>query len=215
MLVLYHGEFPDSSLLYTISSRAARFCYAKGMNKNLLVVLFSNYGAVISIGFFTPIFALYIVELGGNIADVGLATAIYYIAGGGLMLLLRSLMNKNTSLLRWYVWGNVLESVAAILFIFAQSVLVFYVIQTVHALATAFRVPSQRALYAKLEDKGKEGGEWSVMEGGNFIIIGLSALAGGAVVYYLNFQTVFVMMAVIQLLAALYALRLKARISAA
>ncbi len=179
------------------------------MNKRLIAVLISNYGAVISIGFFTPIFALYVVKLGGTIGDVGIATAIYYIAGGALMLLFRSFMNRRASLANWYILGNVLEAIAALLFIFVQSVLQFYIVQIVHAVATAFRVPSQRALYARLEDRGKEGSEWSVMEGGNFIILGLSAALGGAVVYYMDFGAVFLIMAVVQLIAAIYALSLR------
>jgi Na+/melibiose symporter-like transporter len=179
------------------------------MNKHLLAVLISNYGAVISIGFFTPIFALYVVKLGGTIGDVGIATAIYYIAGGALMLLFRSFMNRRSSLANWYILGNLLEAITALLFIFVQSVLQFYIVQILHAVATALRVPSQRALFARLQDHGKEGSEWSVMEGGDFIILGLSAALGGAVVYYLNFSIVFLIMAFVQTIAAVYALRLR------
>ena len=178
------------------------------MNKKLLVLLLSNYGSVIGLGFFTPIFALYIVKLGGTVAEAGIATAIYYVAGGILMLLFGKIMNSKKSRPRYYVAGNALEGIAALLFILVSSTTQFYIVQLVHALATAMRVPSQRALYAQYQDRGKEGSEWSIMEGGNFIIIGLSAAVGGVVASVMSFQSVFLLMACVQFLTTLYSLRL-------
>lgn len=178
------------------------------MNRRLLVVLLSNYMSVISLGFFAPIFALYVVELGGTVADAGIAAAIYYIAGGFLMLFLRLIINAKKSRAKYYIIGNALEAIAAFLYIFTNSVPQFYIVQLVHALATALRVPSQRALYAQHADKGKEGSEWSIMEGGNFIIIGVSAAAGGLVVTLLSYHAVFVIMGIFQTMTTLYCLKL-------
>lgn len=178
------------------------------MNKKLLVLLLSNYGSVIGLGFFTPIFALYIVKLGGSVAEAGIATAIYYVVGGLLMLLFGAILNSKKSRPKYYVLGNALEGVAALLFIAVSTTMQFYIVQLVHALATAMRVPSQRALYAQYEDKGKEGSEWSLMEGGNFIIIGISAAIGGFVASQMSFKSVFLLMAMVQFLTTLYSLRL-------
>jgi sugar phosphate permease len=178
------------------------------MNKKLLVILLSNYGAVISLGFFTPIFALYVIELGGTVYEAGIATAIYYFVGGLLMLLFRWVINNRKLRIGYYVWGNFLEGVTALLYLAVNTVPQFYLAQLVHALATAMRIPSQRTLYAQFEDRGKEGSEWSIMEGGNFIIIGISAAAGGYVASTFSFQSVFMIMAIIQFLTTLYCLRL-------
>jgi len=181
------------------------------VNKKLLVVLFSNYGAVISLGFYIPIFALYVVKLGGSVRQAGLSTAIYYVLGGVLMLLFRMLTNNKRARPGYYLVGNALEAVAALLFIMVTSVPQLYVVQLVHALATAMRVPSQRALYGQYEDKGKEGSQWSIMEGGNYIIIGLSAAAGGMVASVLSFRIVFLVVAGVQIITTLYSLRLYKR----
>lgn len=178
------------------------------MNRKFLIVLLSNYGAVISLGFFIPIFALYIVELGGSVAEAGIATAIYYILGGIFMLLFRLLINRTSNRPMYYTLGNALETITALCFVFVTSVTQFYIVQVVHALATALRVPSQRTLYSQFTPKGKEGQAWSIMEGGNFIIMGISAAAGGLIVSALSFQTVFLVMAGIQAIATLYCTKL-------
>lgn len=178
------------------------------MNKKLLTVLLSNYGSVISIGFFTPIYALYIVKLGGDVADAGLATAIYFLAAGGLMLLFRFFMNNKKNRPKYYIWGNALEGIAALLFILVNTTMQFYLVQLVHALATAMRVPSQRALYAQYQDRGKEGSEWSIMEGGDFIIMGIAAAVGGYVASTMSFQTVFLLIAGVQFITTIFSLRL-------
>ena len=178
------------------------------MNKKLLVILLSNYGSVIGLGFYIPIFAIYVVKLGGTVQEAGIATAVYYISAGALMLLFRVLVNNKKTRPTYYVWGNALEGVAALLYITVTSVTGFYIVQLVHGLATAMRVPSQRALYAQYQDRGKEGSEWSIMEGGNFVLIGLSAVAGGLVASNFSFHNVFMIVAGIEFIATLHALRL-------
>lgn len=178
------------------------------MNRRFLIVLLSNYGSVISLGFFIPIFALFIVHLGGTAAEAGIATAIYYVLAGIFMLLFRLLINRSSNRPKYYIMGNALETLTALCFVFVTSVSQFYMVQIVHALATALRVPSQRALYAQFTEKGKEGHAWSIMEGGDFVIMGISAAAGGIIVTSLSFQTVFIIMAIVQGITTLYCLRL-------
>lgn len=178
------------------------------MNKYLKSVLLSNYGAVISMGLFTPIFALFVVELGGGAFQVGAAAASYYFLAGVCMFSIRRWLDSPRMLPKIYCLGYVLGGLAALSFIFVSELWQLFLVQTLHALATACRVPAQRALYAEHEDKGKEGSEWSIMEGGDFMILGVAALAGGAVVATISFDIIFGLMALLQFGAAIMATRL-------
>lgn len=178
------------------------------MNAKLRVVLLSNYGAAISLGLFAPIYALFVVRLGGSGLEAGLSSAVYYFLGGSFMLLLRPLQDLRANRPKIYMLGYVLEGVTAICLIFTATINQLYLVQVLHAFATALRVPSQRALYAEHEDKGLEGSEWSIMEGGDFMILGAAAAAGGIIVSTMSFDLIFSLMAIIQFAAATYCLSL-------
>jgi predicted MFS family arabinose efflux permease len=181
------------------------------MNKKAFTVLLSNYGAITSFGLLVPIFALFVVELGGTAKDAGIASAIYYFLGGIFMLLLRPLINRSKNRTKYYIFGNGLQAVCAFLLLFVDTLPQLFVLQAIFAFAAALRVPAQRALFGQYEDKGKEGSEWATFEGGNYIIMGLSAAFGGIIAVTLSFDSVFLAMTFIQTLSTIYCMRLLKR----
>lgn len=178
------------------------------MNKQLKIILFSNYASVISLGLFTPIYALFVFKLGGSTLEAGTSAAMFYIVAGVLMFALRPLQDRVGFPPRLMVVGYVVGALTSILLMFVGSILQLYLVQIVHAFSAALRRPNQQALYAKHEDQGREGSEWAILEGGDFIIMGLAAASGGLIASSFSFELIFAITAALQLAAAVLCSRL-------
>jgi MFS family permease len=178
------------------------------MNHKLKIVLFSNYGAVISLGLFSPIAALYVVQIGGSTMEAAIVAALHHVLAGLLMIIFGKLEDNQHNRPRMYLAGYLLGALASICLIFTNSITQLLLVQAVYAVAAALRIPSQRALYAEHEDEGHEGREWSIMEGGDFLILGIAAATGGFIASTFSFDIVFTAMAILQLLAGLLCISL-------
>lgn len=94
---------------------------------------------------------------------------------------------------------------------FVKNVYHLYVVQGLLGIGVAIAGPSWNALYTKMIDHGREASEWAYWDGGTRIALAVSAIAGGFLVKIYGFKTLFGLMFMINLCAALFSLKLLGR----
>lgn len=171
------------------------------MRHSLRNLLISNYSVYIAAGLFSPVYALFVLSIHGNAFDAGATNAAFYVTAGILMFVLSGRKDQR----RMLVAGFLIEAMSSIMFLAVNNISMMYAVQIIHAIGVSLWVPALKATYAGLEDQGREAREWSWFEGGDHVIIGLAALAGGGIITLLSFHVTFVAMAIAQTVAAVAA----------
>jgi MFS family permease len=170
-------------------------------------LLFGNYIGIFGWSLFAPLFAIIVQDKGGDAASVGLLWGFYTLVTGISMILFGRLEDKTHRLRTTLVLGNALLIVASLSYLFVDTLLQIAIAQTIFAIGFGLLNPSMRALYAKLEYKGKEATEWALMDGGNMLIASAAAIVGGYIVKYYGLAPLFITMSLAQLLGTLVLLR--------
>jgi len=96
----------------------------------------------------------------------------------------------------------------ALSYLLVSDIKELFAVQLFNAIGLGMLTPAWRTVYANAEDRGKETKEWAFMEGGDRFFIATGAIIGGFILKYYSFKAIFVVMALLQLVAGLVALRL-------
>ena len=178
------------------------------MNLKTRYLLYANYLNFFGIAFFTPLFALFVDGLGVGQEMVGIAWAVNMYAAALMIILFGKYEDrvKNKELI--VVIGYFLMAAGAAAYMLVSSIGELFAVQLFNAIGVGLVTPAWRTTYAKAEDRGKETEEWAFMEGGNRFFIATGAILGGFILKYYSFKAIFVVMAILQLGAALVAMQL-------
>lgn len=154
-------------------------------------------------GIVGPFFAVFTEEIGGNILDISWAWALYLVVNGILTIIIGRL-SDHTSKEKLMVLGYYLNALFTFSYLFVQSTWSLLIVQAGLGFALALAEPTWEALYAKYETKKADGFAWGLVSGMANINTALAILLAGFIINYFSFQTLFIVMATIQLIAAIY-----------
>jgi MFS family permease len=164
----------------------------------LLASLLANFGANL-IG---PFYAVFVQDIGGSILDIGYTISIFSIAAGVLIIGVGKLSDKiNRELIT--VIGYYLFALGSLGYLVISTPNQLFILQIVFALGTACLAAPLKALFARFIQKGEEGLQWGLEDGGSYIVVGVAVFIGTLVVNYFGFTVLFLSMFVIQSLAAI------------
>lgn len=181
---------------------------AKNKRLQLKLLLLASYVNNLGWGIYAPLYALFVLDLGGTTFDISLLWSIYALIAGLLMMFFGRLENsKRYNPTKMLVIGYGLFIIVAIGFIFAKTIEHFYLVQLTLAVAMGIMTPAARITYARSQFKGKEAGEWGLFDGGNYMLIAVASLIGGFLYQAGGFQAIFIAMIGIQTVATLLALK--------
>ena len=181
------------------------------MRKAIKILIGSSLFYNLSAGLLGPLWALYVQNIGGGVEGATTAWAVWAFFVGILTLLFGRVEDKLNKRIM-FVLGRFLDFIGVTGYIFVQSIFQLYLIQGILGASLAIMNPSFNAIYSKSLDKGRESTEWSYWQGSIYIIISMAALAGGAIVTFFGFTTLFVAMSIssfISLMVALMFMRKK------
>ena len=99
--------------------------------------------------------------------------------------------------------------ISTLLYLVIDTTAQLFALQFLHAIGIGLLTPALRAAYTKVQNKKRQAHEWSLFDGGIFVIQGIAALVGGLFLTWLGFAQLFVLMSTVQILSALVVLRLK------
>lgn len=168
------------------------------------ISLFYNVGA----GFLSPVYAIFVGNIGGTIVDAGISWAIYSIFLGILTIGIGRMEDHKLDKRKMVFFGYVFVAFCTLGYIIIQSPWQLFLLQFLIGTGVAILTPAWYALFGIFEDDGLEASEWSFWSGGRNIAIGLAALFGGILVNSFGWTFLFIVMFIFQITAAFLALEL-------
>lgn len=177
------------------------------MNKKIKSLLYGGNLWNFAEGMFGPLLAVFTERIGGDILDITSAWAVYLLVTGVLTIFIGKLSDKSDKA-RIMIFGYALNAFFTFAYLLVDSSLKLFVVQAGLGIATALATPTWNALYAEYEDKKKEGLEWGLASGAANIVTGIAIIIGGIILHYTSFETLFIIMGSIQLLATIYQMQI-------
>ncbi|HEV7453768.1 MAG TPA: MFS transporter [Candidatus Saccharimonadales bacterium] len=181
-------------------------------NPALRVLLISDALVLISVAMITPIYAVFVARVGGDILDAGLTAAGLAFGSAFAALIAGKYADRLREKKSLLVLSHAVVGLSFLLFITVHSVWYLAAIQVVIGLVRAFADPAFDALYSSHLDKHQEASEWGTWEAMAYSAGGVGAILGGVIVHYGSFSALFVVMAVLCFASAAYVLRVPKRV---
>jgi MFS family permease len=176
----------------------------KSLSRQSRVLLKMSFVTTFAESMLVPMYAAFTERVGGSILDAGIAFAAFSIATGLAVSLIgtRSWFQHHIRL--FLVLGFAISAACDFSYILVENRWQLFAAQIIAGLATGLVEPAWDALFTEDMDSSSVK-HWSIWAGGTHLIAGIAALAGGAIVAYLSFTTLFVTMGLMDTLAALLA----------
>lgn len=181
-------------------------------NRALRILLITNAMVLLSAAMFGPIYALFVDKIGGDLLDASLAGGLFALAAGVTSLLSGKYSDKIKENELIIVAGYLIMAIGFFLYIFVSSIYQLLLIQILIGFGEAIYSPAFDAQYSKHLDGHKSGKQWGAWESMNYFTTAIGAVVGGFVVTVFGFNTMFLIMAVISLLSAIYIYYLPRRV---
>lgn len=161
---------------------------------------------------FAPIYALFISEIGGDLLDASFAGGAFALAAGITTLISGKYTDrvKETELV--VVAGYLIMGLGFLLLAFCNSIWFLLLIQILIGLGEAVYSPAFDAVYSKHLDKKQAGRQWGAWESINYFSLAIGAVIGGLIVTLTNFNVLFMVMAAMALVSAIYIYRLPRKV---
>jgi MFS family permease len=176
-------------------------------NKDALKVLFiSNAIFVFADRLLGPLYAIFTEKFDANVLSISFSWFIFMISATVCTVIVNKYGDKVKEKEYLLVAGFLIRVLSWILYIFTTNLLMFFAIQIILGIGEAIGSPAFDAIFAKHLKKGAEIGEyssWKILQ--NFALA-IGSLVGGIVVFYLNFNVLFILMAILGIISSVIVL---------
>lgn len=180
----------------------------KKIKPGLRFLLLCSYLNMLGFSMFAPLYALFALGIGAEPLEIGIGWAIYTILSGLLIIAFGRIEDRTPHRVHLIIGGYFWLAIVTLLFLLVENTAILYLVLAMNAVGVGMLVPASRAVFGALEDKGREASEWSLFDGGTRIVMGLAAIIGGLLIKVEGFKAVFILMFIIQLIAAVVSVRL-------
>lgn len=176
----------------------------KQIRPALRILLITNGFVLLSWAMIGPIYALFVEWVGWDLMDASIAWWLFALSAGITTLLFwrisDSFKNKKNILGLWYfiMWFGFL------CYLFVDSIIALFLVQIIIGLGEAIYAPAFDALYSDNIHKKQAGYEWWLWECLDYFATAIGAFIGWAIVTYLGFHVVFIIMWFFCLWSAIY-----------
>ncbi|MCH8049722.1 MFS transporter [Patescibacteria group bacterium] len=187
-------------------------------NKAVQIIIAFDFFIIGAFALLAPVYAIFITEniVGGTVAVVGFALAIYWIVKSVLQLpvgVFIDRMKGEKDDLYVMALGTFLGAGVMLTYVFAGQIWHVYALQALFGLADALFIPPFFAIFTRHIDKGSEGFQWSLRSsisygGGS----ALGGAIGGLMAAKFGFESVFITISALTLLSMLLLLLLRKEI---
>jgi MFS family permease len=153
-----------------------------------------------------PMYAAFTERVGGSILDAGIAFATFSMATGIFVILIGTRPCFQRHVKAFLVLGFFGAACCDIAYVLVQNRWQLFAAQAVAGLATGLIEPAWDSMFTE-DIRDSSAKHWSFWAGGSHLITGVAALVGGVVVAYFSFNTLFLTMGLIDLVATVLAWR--------
>ena len=155
-------------------------------------------------GMFAPLLSVYAEHIGGNVLDLTWAWAVYMFVTGLCMLAVGLLADRWSASGQLMIAGYALNALCTFAYLLVATPTHLLLVQAGLGVASALATPTWDALYTAYAPPQQAGTLWGAAHGQTYLITGVAILLGGYMVYLGSFTLLFIVMGIIQVIAALY-----------
>jgi len=170
------------------------------MNKDFKRLTFADTFWGFVYGLVAPFLTIYFNNL-GDISDVGISVALFYLILGFVSLL--SAKMKSTDYKRIFLIAQIAEGIRIVGFIFANNIYWVYIIQLIGGVTAAFIRPAYSKIFVVAgddEDDYAFRNRIGIMN----IVMGISALIAGFLINIMGYQLMFLIWGIGEVLYGIY-----------
>ena len=159
-------------------------------------------------GMLGPLFAIFTEKVGGDILDITWAWSTYLVCTGIFYIVIGKLVNRKAYKVQILVLGYSLNAVFTFGYLFVSNPLQLFLVQVGLGIAEAIGSPIWDSLYAKSITEEHDTYAWGLSTGQSQIVTGVAFAIGGALTEIFSFNVLFIVMGIIQIIAAITTSRL-------
>lgn len=152
-------------------------------------------------GLFGPLFAVFAEKIGGDLLDITSAWSLYLVSTGVFYFLLGRLIKTSKYKHHFLVFGYGLNALLTFGYVFVENTYHLFAIQVGLGFAEALCTPIWDSLFASNIDDNEDLSYWGLANGHSHFVSGIAIAIGGLIANYLSFNTLFIIMGVVQLMA--------------
>lgn len=161
-------------------------------------------------GLFTPIYAIFVQDIGGNVLAAGIASSIFAITSGIFIYSLGRVRYFISHVPLFISIGYALLAIGMFGYLLVDTPQKLFLLEVLFGIAVGILEPSWDGLYSSRLSAHEATRAWSTYTGLQSIGTGVSALLGGFIVASFSFKVLFLMMGAIDVIALIIALRVAA-----
>ncbi|MEK6919129.1 MAG: MFS transporter [Nanoarchaeota archaeon] len=173
------------------------------INKKVKSLLLADTAWLFGEGMLGPLFAVFAQKIGGDVLEITWAWATYLIVAGLLIVIIGRISDQKVNKRKLVFWGYTLNAALTFCYLLVNGPLALLGLQIGLGVAAAMATPTWDALYSEYGNKKKYGLEWGLSDGFGEIFGGLAIIAGGIIVSYFSFNTLFIIMGIVQIVAVI------------
>ena len=159
-------------------------------------------------GMLGPLFAIFTEKVGGDILDITWAWSTYLVCTGVFYIIIGKLVNRKAYKIQILVLGYSLNALFTFCYLFVSNPLQLFLVQVGLGIAEAIGSPIWDSLYAKSITEDHDTYAWGLSTGQSQIVTGVAFAIGGALTEIFSFNVLFIVMGIIQIIAAITTSRL-------
>ena len=159
-------------------------------------------------GLFGPLFAVFSEKVGGDLLDITWAWALYLIITGIAYVAIGRIFNRSKWKYHLIVVGYGLNTLFTFAYLLVEDTTSLLLVQAGLGLAEAICTPSWDALFASDMEEQDNTFLWGIANGHTHFVSGVAIAVGGLIAYHFSFETLFILMGCIQLIATVIQYRI-------
>lgn len=173
------------------------------------ILLWSSNLMGFGLGMFGPLYAVFALEVGGDVFEISWVYALYLVFMGIGIIVVGKIADKKRDYARLLIAGYALSAVAAFGYMAVDSMNSLLFVQILVGLSTALSTPTWYALYDKFSGDGDvDGFVWGLSSGLWFVFQGIAMVTGGWIVSQYSFNALFAVMGIVLVVSTLYQARI-------
>ncbi len=179
------------------------------LSKTESILLWSSNLMGFGLGMFGPLYAVFALEVGGDVFELSWVYALYLVIMGIGIIVVGKIADKKRDYARLLVAGYALSAIAAFGYIGVDSMNKLLFVQILAALSVALSTSTWYALYDKFSGDGSSDGYvWGLSSGLWFVFQGIAMVTGGWIVSQYSFDMLFAAMGVVLTISTFYQARI-------
>jgi len=164
------------------------------MKKILSLLLFIDAFFILAAALFNPIYAIFVVEIGGGIRTASGAWAAFTITMGVFMFFISKWEDHVKHKGKLLVASYALMALGTLGLALVKIPIHLFFVQIIFGLAEALNMPVFDAIYTKYLDRNKLASEWGLWNSLAAILTGIGAIIGGYIASIYGFHFLFLIM---------------------